>query len=246
VRPISPDTFIRAPFPRPKEANYDMIHLPRTPCAVIFDMDGVILDSVALYRDALINAAVERGLDMPPPLYLSMIGLPGEATRDLLGRHFGKDFDLESFWSSTSGHFNTMAETQLRLKPGVNEFLDVLENASLPWAIATSSSHQSVRHHLAAHGLLERFTAIVARGDYTHGKPHPEPFLTAADLLGVPPQLCIALEDSHNGIRAASGAGMMTIMVPDLIEPTDEIRQLCVGVAIDLHELCAVITSEMK
>jgi HAD superfamily hydrolase (TIGR01509 family) len=90
-----------------------------------------------------------------------------------------------------------MAETQLRLKPGVNEFLNVLENASLPWAIATSSSHQSVRHHLAVHGLLERFTATVARGDYTHGKPHPEPFLTAADLLSVPPQRCIALEDSH-------------------------------------------------
>ncbi|MDK1489750.1 HAD family phosphatase [Sinorhizobium sp. 7-81] len=220
-----------------------MIYLPRKPSAVVFDMDGLIFDTEALYRDAVLAAALERGLDMPLPLYLSTIGLSGEATREFLGNHFGKDFNLEGFWTAATNHFHIMAETQLRLKPGVIELLDILEDAGLPWAIATSSSHQSVQHHLAAHGLLKRFNTIIASGNYTHGKPHPEPFLRAADLLGVPPELCLALEDSHNGIRAACSAGMMTIMVPDLVEPTDDIRQLCLGVATDLHEVCDIVTS---
>ncbi|WP_275427111.1 HAD family hydrolase, partial [Stenotrophomonas maltophilia] len=85
----------------------------------------------------------------------------------------------------------------------------------MPRAIATSSTHRSVQHHLAAHGLLGRFDDIVAHGDYTRGKPAPDPFLQAAGRLGVEPEFCLALEDSHNGVRSASSAGMMTVMVPD-------------------------------
>jgi beta-phosphoglucomutase-like phosphatase (HAD superfamily) len=83
---------------------------------------------------------------------------------------------------------------------------------------------------------MGRFDVIVGRGDYEHGKPAPDPFLAAAQRLGVEPRSCLALEDSHNGVRSASSAGMMTIMVPDLLEPTDEIRELCSFVFSDLHE----------
>ena len=69
----------------------------------------------------------------------------------------------------------------------------------------------------------------------SRGKPHPDPFLRAAERLGVEPEFCVALEDSYNGVRAASGAGMMTIMVPDLLPPTSEMRELCVGIVEDLH-----------
>jgi beta-phosphoglucomutase-like phosphatase (HAD superfamily) len=71
----------------------------------------------------------------------------------------------------------------------------------------------------------------------TRGKPHPEPFLKAAAALGVDPADCLALEDSHNGVRAASAAGMMTVMVPDMLDPTEEMRTLCVRIAVDLHEV---------
>ena len=83
----------------------------------------------------------------------------------------------------------------------------------------------------------------MARGDYARGKPAPDPFLKAAERLGVASELCVALEDSHNGVRAASAAGMMTVMVPDLLEPTDEIRSLCVHVAADLHDVGEVISA---
>ena len=123
--------------------------------------------------------------------------------------------------------------TRLALKPGVVELLDVLDELRLPRAIATSSSHRTVRHHLAAHDLAGRFDAVVGSGDYAAGKPAPDPFLTAAERLGVEPRRCLALEDSHNGIRAASAAGMMTIMVPDLLEPTEEIRGSARSIARD-------------
>jgi len=86
-----------------------------------------------------------------------------------------------------------------------------------------------------AHGLAERFDAIVGRGDYAAGKPAPDPFLKAAERLGVEPRLCLALEDSHNGVRSACAAGMMTVMVPDLVPPTEDIRSLCIAIAADLH-----------
>jgi HAD superfamily hydrolase (TIGR01509 family) len=113
------------------------------------------------------------------------------------------------------------------LKPGALELLDTLDRLLLPRAIATSSSRRTVERHLTAHNLMGRFEEIVGHGDYDRGKPAPDPFLKAAEWLGVEPRLCLALEDSHNGVRSATSAGMMTIMVPDLLEPPDEIRGLC-------------------
>ena len=91
-----------------------------------------------------------------------------------------------------------------------------------------------------------RLSVCLGHGDYDSGKPAPDPFLKAAERLGVEPHLCLALEDSHNGIRSASSAGMMTIMVPDLLEPTDEIRGLCTFVVRDLHEVRRLILAADK
>ena len=114
------------------------------------------------------------------------------------------------------------------LKAGVVELLDHLDALGLPAAIATSSNPAMVERNLAQHGLTGRFKAIVARGDYEHGKPAPDPFLKAAERLGVAPEHCLALEDSHNGVRAAHAAGMMTIMVPDMLAATEEMQGLTV------------------
>jgi len=89
--------------------------------------------------------------------------------------------------------------------------------------------------------MLDRFQAIVAQGDYERGKPNPDPFLKAAERLGVEAESCLALEDSYNGVRAAVSAGMMTIMVPDLLAATAEMEQMCLRIAQDLHEVCALI-----
>jgi len=218
--------------------------LPRKVQAVVFDMDGLIFDTETLYRDAVMAAAADGGHDIPLPFYLSTIGLSHDATRLAFNERCGTAFDFDAFWARASARFHDLRKLQLRVKAGVIELLDFLDQAELPRAIATSSRHEDVQHNLGLHGLLDRFGTVVAHGDYAKGKPNPEPFLKAAERLGIAPHLCVALEDSYHGVRAASGAGMMTIMVPDLFPATPEMETLCVGIASDLHEVHDLIASQ--
>ena len=204
-------------------------------------MDGLLFNTEAIYRDAALAVAREAGYQLPIDFYLATIGLPGEATRARFAELFGTTFDFDSFWSASTRRFRETTAARLYLKAGVTELLDLLDKLQLPRAIATSSRHEDARHHLDAHGLHDRFHAIVAHGDYVQGKPNPDPFLKAADRLGADPAYCLALEDSHNGVRAASRAGMMTVMIPDLLLPNVEMEDLCVCIARDLHQVCSLI-----
>jgi HAD superfamily hydrolase (TIGR01509 family) len=211
------------------------VELPRRPAAVIFDMDGLLFDTEALYQEAIMTAAGDVGREMTPAIFHSMIGRPWLQTRQFLLEHYGSSFPVDEFRAAWHRHFDVIVATRLALKPGAVELLDTLDALDLPRAIATSSSHRTAQHHLTAHELVDRFHQVVAHGDYAAGKPAPDPYLKAAERLGVDPSLCLALEDSHNGVRSASAAGMMTIMVPDLLEATDEIKGLCTFVVPDLH-----------
>jgi len=209
--------------------------LPRQPAAVVFDMDGLIFDTETLYQEAFLAAATVGGRDLPAEVIQRTIGVPWVRSRVLLLEQMGSDFPVDQYFAQMIRHFELLAATQLRLKPGVVELLDFLDQLDMPRCIATSSAHSTVQSHLSAHGLADRFHAVIGHGDYVASKPSPEPFLTAAKRLSVDPALCLALEDSHNGVRSASAAGMMTIMVPDLIPATDEIQGLCTLVVDDLH-----------
>ena len=215
--------------------------LPRTVKAVVFDMDGLLFDTESLYREAMQATALRFGVEMSDATFLRMIGLPAEASRLLLIDHYGSDFDVERFWIESATIFRALGEGRRYLKPGVVELLDRIDKLKLTRAIATSSGHGSVERNLSRHGLNARFHAIVAHGDYARGKPNPDPYMVAAERLGVAPEHCLALEDSHNGVRSAAAAGMMTVMVPDLLPPDDDIRKLCVRVVRDLHEVRALV-----
>jgi beta-phosphoglucomutase-like phosphatase (HAD superfamily) len=104
-----------------------------------------------------------------------------------------------------------------------------------PRAVATSSGRARAEHHLWIAGIYRDFDAVVTCDDLERGKPHPDIYLCAAKRLGVPAARCLALEKSHNGVRAAHGAGMQVVMVPDLLGPTDEMRAKCEAVVPDLH-----------
>jgi len=213
------------------------MRLPRPPAAVVFDMDGLLFDTEALWNEALLSAAAEGGHEVADELLSKSTGVRRSQCRDLFLSHFGEDFLFEDFHANWVRHFWLIAENRPALKPGALELLDALNQLQLPRAIATSSSRTTVERHLTSHSLMDRFDEIICRGDYEKGKPAPDPFLKAAERLGVEPRLCLALEDSHIGVRSASAAGMMTVMVPDLLEPTEDICTLCVFVARDLHEV---------
>jgi HAD superfamily hydrolase (TIGR01509 family) len=215
--------------------------LPYRPGAVIFDMDGLLFDTEALWQEALLSAASEGGHEIPDEVYNKSIGVRRSQCKELFLSHLGESFDFARFHANWRRHFWRVAEGRLSLKPGVLELLETLDQLRLPRAIATSSSRTTVERHLAAHGLMDRFDEIVCRGDYENGKPAPDPFLKAAERLGIEPGLCLALEDSHVGVKSASAAGMMTVMVPDLLEPTDEVCTLCIVVARDLHQVRGLV-----
>jgi HAD superfamily hydrolase (TIGR01509 family) len=215
----------------------------RRPAAVVFDMDGVLFDTERLYEEAAMAAATEFGIEMTSEFFRSTIGLPWPVNRTQLLDRYGPSLAVDELGAAAGRIFLELIELRSVLKPGVVEILAILDELGLPRAIATSSPLRRVEGHLERYGLTGRFDRIVAHGDYTNGKPHPEPFQKAAQALGVEAERCLAIEDSHAGVRAASAAGMMTVMVPDLLPATDDIRSLCAHVACDLHEVRELIAS---
>jgi len=216
--------------------------LPRPVSAVVFDMDGVLFDTETLYEKAAIAGASEVGIDMTSAFFRSTVGSPWPVVRQQMLDHYGPDLAVDELSEISRRLFRELSDTQDILKPGVLELLDLLDELRLPRAVATSSSRATVERHLQRHALAERFHGIAAHGDYVRHKPHPDPFLKAAEILGVDPRACLAIEDSHHGVRSASSAGMMTVMVPDLLPATDEICALCLHVVPDLHEVRRLLT----
>ncbi|MGH0001753.1 HAD family hydrolase [Pseudovibrio ascidiaceicola] len=198
--------------------------------AVIFDMDGLLLDTKRLYRSAIFGACEDLGHNMHDILHLSLIGSPKEIGDAKLKAHFGDEFAIDKYHEKCRDRFLALCAKNIPLRPGASEILDWLKEFNIPRAVATSTPRALALDHLDKAGIIDRVDAVVTRTDVEFGKPHPETFLKAAAAVGGRPSQCLALEDSHTGIRAATAAGMVTVMVPDLLKPTEEIR--CLGISV--------------
>ncbi len=205
--------------------------------AVVFDMDGVLLDSETLYRKFAFQTARELGFTIPEKLHLATIGLTGAAGEELIRAELGEHFPYEEFDHVWRGRVAAAMMEHVPLKPGVHELLGTLQGLDIPAAIATSSNHGAAHHHLSRADIIAHFDVLVTGDDVDNSKPHPEPFLLAAERLEVEPENCLALEDSYNGIRAAFAAGMQAVMVPDLLPPTDEMKRIASAIVPDLHAI---------
>jgi HAD superfamily hydrolase (TIGR01509 family) len=205
--------------------------------AIIFDMDGTLLDSEAVYIAGMQEAAQTLGLPLPLDLCHAMVGVPSHECNLMLQDHYGQGFDLTVF----RGHFSKSVQRQMServpVKPGVVELLDFLKARGLPLAIATSAGRATAERNLGRAGLLDRFETLATRDDVEHPKPAPDLYLEAAKRLGIAPARCVAFEDSSIGIIAAHAAGMRAVMVIDILPPTNEARAKCFHVAQDLHEV---------
>lgn len=199
----------------------------RTFRAVIFDMDGVLIDSEPIIRAAAQLAAIELDHTVSDDFYASLIGLPSPQVETAFIREFGADFPLADYRQ----HFERCYREQVRTrgiapKPGVPALLDTLIALGVPIAVATSTRAGNAEGALAAAGILSRLPVCVTGDQVQQGKPAPEIFLAAAGRLGIPASRCIAVEDSEVGARAAVAAGMFTLLVPDLKPPSPKLAAM--------------------
>ena len=220
--------------------------LPFQPEAVVFDMDGLMLDSERAINDCMARASRELGHDLPDSLWLQMIGGGEGLCRRLLAERIGDDATIELL-ARTEAMYDVVADAGIDHRPGIVDLLDWLVARGIPRAVATSTRRPLAMRKLAAAGLLPYFDAVCTSSDVAAPKPAPDVYLLAASKLGIEPARCLVLEDSPTGVRAALAAGMTPVQVPDMLEPDAAARALghrIVASLGDAHRLLAARMAE--
>lgn len=211
--------------------------------AVVFDMDGLMLDTEHLYKSAWQKAASSLGYVLDDGFYFSLVGRTNEAGEGELAKRFAPDFPLAEFRQRWEDLWRTEVKGGgIPPKPGLTELLHYLNERHMQVAVATSSNRQYADFSMRAAGLdIASFAQVVTGEEVTKGKPAPDIYIEAACRLGIAPARCLALEDSDAGILSASAAGMIAVMVPDLKPPSPAARQAAFRVLTSLLEVVALL-----
>lgn len=206
--------------------------------AVIFDMDGLMFDSERVGRAAWRQAGEEFGYNIGDEHYQQVSGRTVADATEVFRGIFGEDFPFQEIRRRRVQIARDYFEQHgVPIKPGLLELLDYLDARALPRAVATSTDYAPAMEKLTRTALAKRMHAIVTGDRVARGKPAPDIFFAAAKQLNADPPRCLVLEDSEAGIRAAHSAGMIPVMVPDLKQPSEEVRRLAVLVAASLDEV---------
>ena len=195
--------------------------------AVVFDMDGVIFDTERLVIEFWKEVAKRHNIPNVEHTCIQCLGTNRVRTREIFLENYGADFPFDPYRAEVTELFNTHYKgVPLPTKPGVRELLCYLQEQDIKVGLASSTAQHLVRDEIGTAGLLPYFQTLVCGDMVEHSKPAPDIFLKACEILNADPTKSIAIEDSFNGIRSAHCAGMTPIMVPDQVQPTDEIRAL--------------------
>lgn len=210
------------------------------PEAVLFDMDGLMIDSERAIIDCWREAARDLSVEVDDDLWFRMIGMHEKDYVPLMLRTMDES-QVRALREGCYARYRQRIEDGIPLHAHVRDVLDDLHARAVPRAVVTSTQRMRADRKLATSGIASFFEIVVTGSDVTEPKPAPEGYLKAAAALGVDPARCVVFEDSAFGVRAALAAGMTPIQVPDLIEPDDATRALGHRIVADLAKAYALV-----
>lgn len=214
---------------------------------IIFDMDGILIDSERQSNEGWIWAAGQLGVDMPMWLIDSFKGAPAELCCKFFDDYYKGVIDYWEAKELRTQHVYKIRETEgIPVKKGVKDIFEYIRNNGLKCAVATSTRRESAEKTLHEIGVWDYLDAVVYGDEVEHGKPEPDIFLRAAKAIGVNPSEAVVVEDSINGIKAGYAADMRVVHIPDTIAIDDDIRKLTYMVCADLNGLIDVVESINK
>ena len=191
--------------------------------AIIFDMDGLMIDTERLALKAWQLAGADFGFSISDDIFITMVGRNRRDSDCTLVEIFGTDFPVGVVRGRYRAYLDSwIDEGKLSVKSGLLDLLSFLDKISMPKAVATSTEYERAIYKLSLTNLLEHFPIVIAGDQVQKGKPAPDIFLATAVQLGVLPENCLVLEDSDAGIQAAHDAGMTSVMIPDMKPPSEK------------------------
>lgn len=219
-----------------------MAKLPENISAFIFDLDGVIFDSERAVFNEWKSLSKKYGFQDFEEPYMKCIGVNERKCKSIFLDYYGDGFPYDEYNEERKRNYKEKyGDGRLPLKPGLTELLKTLQKKGFRTAIASSTCKEIVHAEIRDAGLLSYFDAIIGGDMVEHSKPEPDIFLRAAEKIEVQPDNCCVIEDSYNGIFAASTAGMFSIMIPDMLPPNEEMKKKANMILDDLYQLNGLI-----
>ena len=204
--------------------------------ALVFDMDGLLMDSEWLGIEAIHACAKAQGQEVPEHVCKMCIGINTRASSALLKDHCPA-LDTERLFRDFAVYMhNKAAKGEIPVKKGARELMQYLQERNIPAAVASSSRMETIELYLGGVGLTKYFQVLLSASGMP-SKPAPDVFLLAAEKLGVRPEECLVLEDSYNGVKAGRAAGMQVCMVPDVLPYVEELSPFVDHVLPDLTKV---------
>lgn len=215
--------------------------------AILFDMDGVLIDTERINLRFTIEAAKDFGFDLKPEDALKQRSTAPEESDRYYRSVYGEDFDFYAIRDERRRRMRDFIEENgLDLKEGVREVFEHLEKMNLKKAVVTSTQYDRAMNYIRMLGIENRFDAIVSASMVERGKPYPDVYLYATEKINEKPENCIAVEDSPNGVRAAYGAGCKVAIFPDLTEPDEEMRNMGTWVLESMESLIGILDKSLE
>ena len=211
--------------------------------AVLFDMDGTITDTEKIYNHYWNQCAADLGMtEFTRQDSLDLRSLNSRDSEKLMKDRHGEAVNYQKLHTAVADSvMKYLQENPVPLKPGIMEILDFCHRSGIKAVVVTATNLVAATERLKNAGLYEHFDDVISAHEAKHGKPHPDPYLLAAERLGLAPSECLAVEDSPNGCMSAINAGMDTIMVPDLTEPDSELKKRLYATAKSLSDIIDLI-----